>query len=634
MSHEEALHPYDLGRELGTQYFKGQIRSIPNKFPKGSPQYSEFKRGVDDSTSMTEDLEEEPNFIETTIMLGSKEQTVKVYFDIVNDEKEPTYVEDAETGEILFDNPEDMDAADYDKILDMLYGDDTLEPTESTEYDMKINDAVEAVHASDVDDAATITRIAHQYGVMPEHLTAALTDNTEFVSEDLDDIADGEIIMPDDIGDTDMEEMNSDVVTSLDTFVTDESGKSIPVTVEYMELDNDDDEIPDGEIVVDETTYEVEPAELNVIDKREELEEFDNDPIKIDDVGNPVPEMDIEIDKQPKSFTTRDGKTYVITAVIDNNTGDDMIDQVSEPELNRIESAIDDLETVEFDEPVNDVEPVAYDYMLGQPETPITVESLLNHIKTIFKERSMFGKEGLKNLVKESIDSLTKKKLVEMVDGQLLLKEYDQDDARMDYVDSRREAAYSLISDYLNFEASRRVGSKSHDEMMDEIYGMLEDRGNMIPEEEIENMIRDRFPSEDTVSNDAVKDLASIVAQTSTADQQNDPTGQKFQNKLKNEVTRQSKALQAAQANGQQQQNNGTGTAPSTPNTPGVKQTKPTTPTTPTTQTGEVIPSNQQNGMKTNQNNQQTPITDKKTLTATTDKLSKDAKLGKLGFQK
>ena len=54
-------------------------------------------------------------------------------------------------------------------------GDDSINAI--SEYDQKVNAAAGAVRATGLEDKATVDRIAHQYGVMPDHLSAALTDS-------------------------------------------------------------------------------------------------------------------------------------------------------------------------------------------------------------------------------------------------------------------------------------------------------------------------------------------------------------------------------------------------------------------------------------------------------------------------
>lgn len=498
--------------------------------------------------------------ISTIINVNGVPTSVKVYYEIIDGEPEPTSVVDAETGTPVVANIEELEADDYDKIIDALY--DTVDIEED---------------------------------VQPVELPAG-----------------GELS----IDNGPEEVVGGDMESSLETYVT-VNGVNTPVQVKYTEIapETDDEEIGDGTITVPE----------------------DIDLTKDDE---PVSQATVATAQLPKSFTSRNGKTYVISAIINLQTGEDILSSVDDVELSRIQNAVDDLESVDDDSmeapaddiPVNDVEPVAFDYFGGSPEG-FAFESALEYVASQFPGKSLFGKDGLKAQLKEAITSLKNKGKLEEADNRIrimpshpdavdpmevpyevwlgnmtvadvtynedgdfileFMPRFETPDVKIndlkdiehiittwakekglmegevvlqkkqlneysDEHDILSSEAEEIISSYLQYED----GHKTSDEMVDDIVGQLEDRTLPVDIKAIEKAIYAKFPESfpfDYVEEDngmtAVADLVAQVSQDPAAKRQLDQELRKKQNELKKAQSNQGNQDNDEDQNGQNTKN-------------------------------------------------------------------------------
>lgn len=490
------------------------------------------------------------DFITTVINVNGMQKAVKVTYTIIDGEPEPTSVVDAETNLPVVDNIEELEADDYDRIIDALYdSQDVDEEYEPQAVDMEPDVQVEP-------------------------------------------------------------ETSGDMEQSLETFVTGLSGENIPVTVKYTEIADsmdDDDDVADGTISVPED-----------IDLTKDY--------------MPVSQTDVDAAQLPKSFTARNGKTYVISAIINLQTGEDILSAVTDSEINRIQSAVDDLESADFDDeeepqdvPVNDYEPVAYDF-IGGDEGGFAFESVIEHFAKLHPKKSLYGKSGLKAQLKEAIASLkAKNKVIEADnririmpshpdavdtmevpyeiwlgnmtvadveyndDGDFIIKfmpRFETPDVKIgglndiehiiqtwakekglmeseDVILKKKLIEYSTEDDILSSEAQELIdsylkyedGSKESDIMIDDIVGMLEDQMLPVDLKAIEKAVYSAFPNsfplhcmvDEDNGMTAVADLVAQVSQDPNAKRQLDNELRKKQQELK-------KAQMTGNQNGQQDQ--------------------------------------------------------------------------------
>jgi hypothetical protein len=568
-----------------------------------------------------EGLEEDDDFgnesITTMINDNNNKTMVKVFYTIVDGEPEPINIIDAETGKPFVNNIEELDAEDFDMIIDALYD------------NIDVEEAFDGI-GPDVNIEPTIN---------PEE--------NDF--------------------ENDLPEVDVVAEKSLQTFVTGPNGENIPVQVQYTEIQ---DSMVEGyytmpsinrerytEIPGLEGPFQTRAGKVIYYDPKEGqyydrdtdmyiphdeaismLGEDTIDDIKLTKDDEPEAQLTQFAAKLPKSFTAMNGRTYVIMSIINLFTGDDIISQVNDVELNRIQSAVNDLESADFGEdipvediPVNDIEPVAYDYM-NNIGGDFSFESILEHITKIFPKNSIYGVKGLKTQLKEAIISLKSKcKIIEdnnsvrlisshpdVVDtmeypyevyygnrlvadiyaseegdleihflkryGSKIIKINDLKDVdvavqawakengimedevifkkklseKSDWPDIRREDAENIVRDYLKYED----GTKSGDDMINDIITMIEDRGLYINFEDAEEMVYDAFPQSfpmDYIPEDngveAIADLVTQVSQDPNIKRQLDQQLRNKENDLKKLQKQKQQNQQNQNQSGQNQQN-------------------------------------------------------------------------------